>query len=46
LEGSNVYLAAFTKRLLSLLLRCDRRGRQKQRDGQRKYPHNGLPSLV
>jgi hypothetical protein len=38
-----VYLAACTERLLSLLLRCDRRGRQKQCDGQRKYLHNGLP---
>src|SRR5262249_59366891 len=41
-----VYLAACTERLLSLLLCCDRRCRQKQCDGQRKYLHNGLPSLV
>jgi hypothetical protein len=40
-----VLLAACTKRLLSLLLRCDRRGRQEQRNGQRKYLHNGLHSL-
>jgi hypothetical protein len=40
-----VLLAACTKRLLSLLLRCDRRGRQEQCNGQRKYLHNGLHSL-
>jgi len=32
-----VLLAACTKRLLSLLLRCDWRGRQEQCNGQRKY---------
>jgi hypothetical protein len=41
-----VYLAACTERLLSLLLSCDRRDRHKQRNDQRKYLHNGLPSLV
>jgi hypothetical protein len=45
-KGRIVCLAACTKGLLSLLLRFDRRGRQKQCDGQRKYLHNGLPSLV
>jgi hypothetical protein len=35
-----VCLATCTKRLLSLLLRSDRRGCHKQCDGQRKYLHN------
>jgi hypothetical protein len=38
-----VCLAARTKRLLSLLLRGDRRGRQEQCNGQRKYLHNRTP---
>jgi hypothetical protein len=35
-----LFIWAGPKRLL--LLRCDRRDRQKQCDGQRKYFHNGL----
>jgi hypothetical protein len=42
-KDRSVCLAACTKRLLSLLLRGDRRGRHEQCDGQGKYLHNGLP---
>jgi hypothetical protein len=45
-KDRRVCLPACTKRLLSLLLCGDRRHRQEQGDGQRKYLHNGLPSLA